>query len=147
MVWSPCWSFSPLWLSGYFFCYSASPGNVDKYDVKKPNLGSNGAFHLWCLLNGLRLILGTVIDTYMEEAQEELRSKRVKQSKGWDSAAFGTARSSPPFTMLGLSKCHRSHAGLFGAGLSKRRSDRQFTDTERSLVPAQSKRMALQVCR
>ncbi|CAK8986306.1 Two pore calcium channel protein 1A (Voltage-dependent calcium channel protein TPC1A) (NtTPC1A) [Durusdinium trenchii] len=30
----------------------------------------------------LQLILGTVIDTYMEEAQEELRSKRVKQSKG-----------------------------------------------------------------
>ena len=29
-----------------------------------------------------RLVLGTVIDTYMEEAQEELRSKRVKQSKG-----------------------------------------------------------------
>lgn len=26
--------------------------------------------------------MGTVIDTYMEEAQEELRSKRVKQSKG-----------------------------------------------------------------
>lgn len=45
-------------------------------------------------LNGWRLILGTVIDTYMEEAQEELRSKRVKQSKGWDSmpTAFGTAR-------------------------------------------------------
>ena len=31
---------------------------------------------------GDRLILGTVIDTYMDEAQEELRSKRVKQSKG-----------------------------------------------------------------
>lgn len=30
----------------------------------------------------MRLILGTVIDTYMDEAQEELRSKRVKQSKG-----------------------------------------------------------------
>ena len=27
-------------------------------------------------------MLGTVIDTYMEEAQEELRSKRVKQAKG-----------------------------------------------------------------
>eukprot|EP00434_Breviolum_minutum_P041301 symbB.v1.2.036742.t1/scaffold5256.1/size29320/2 len=42
----------------------------------------------------LQLILGTVIDTYMEEAQEELRSKRVKQSKGWDSMprTFGTAR-------------------------------------------------------
>ncbi|CAE7201289.1 TPC1 [Symbiodinium natans] len=30
----------------------------------------------------MQLVLGTVIDTYMEEAQEELRSKRVKQAKG-----------------------------------------------------------------
>ena len=99
VVWSPCWSFSPLWLSGSFFCYSASPVfYVDKYDViwcpqsaqKKKERGKSVVSGL----NGLRLILGTVIDTYMEEAQEELRSKRVKQSKGWDSmpTAFGTPR-------------------------------------------------------
>ncbi|CAJ1363590.1 unnamed protein product [Effrenium voratum] len=40
------------------------------------------AFVVVGILFLLQLVLGTVIDTYMEEAQEELRSKRVKQSKG-----------------------------------------------------------------
>jgi len=40
------------------------------------------AFVVVGILFLMQLVLGTVIDTYMEEAQKELRSKRVKQAKG-----------------------------------------------------------------